>query len=411
MQSYPPKWLEKASVFTKPADDIFEGSYYLLADAIYAAEKGEEEASHHILLLAIGPLIDFAIRLVKEKVPDEIFWLVRANVTLTDALNSIVREGEDTQALYWLEKAAQQEALWPVLMRTGDPKLANEILSKLPIGKGCIIKSADESRSKLSTPMNRWCYSLVKEIRHYRGFNRTPGKGHKYQFICDKALFFVHSEIDDFGLSVSAFRVLAHMGRLSGKEGEFFINKSKFASKCGLHRETIDLLLTTLEDMGLFCTTEERKNPRCLLTLCDRFPDAQITAVPKISNGHQPVGNQERSVSERSNGMTESSSGHCRKGVTEGSPSEDSPREGNPATSGKPTLPPRYLDEEVLAGFEKDATWQGLNIREQLAQMQAENGNKPSHIRISNFLERLMRARKQSHQAYGLICPELTHLV
>ena len=165
------------------------------------------------------------------------------------------------------------------------------------------------------------------EFCGYIQITRANGTGHKYAWLLDKSFLFVHSLIDDFGLSVTEFRVLGHMARIANENGHFFIKKSKFSRICGLNRETLSLVLSRLEGKDLYSAYYDRKDPVYVLTLCDRFKDAQIKKGPAISNGQEPASKSmwRKSVTvlaERRNGMTEISNGECRKAVTEGAPSE-----------------------------------------------------------------------------------------
>jgi DNA-binding MarR family transcriptional regulator len=64
------------------------------------------------------------------------------------------------------------------------------------------------------------------------------------------AAIFVRSDLDDAGLSPAAFRVLAHLARRAGSNGEAFPGVASMAKTCQLNRDTIWRALSELEAAG-----------------------------------------------------------------------------------------------------------------------------------------------------------------
>lgn len=60
-------------------------------------------------------------------------------------------------------------------------------------------------------------------------------------------LLFVHRRLDDYGLTPTQFRVLAHCARLADTGGLFFISKRKFARVCGIKRDTVGHAIVFLQ--------------------------------------------------------------------------------------------------------------------------------------------------------------------
>jgi hypothetical protein len=198
------------------------------------------------------------------------------------------------------------------------------------------------------------------EERRFIEICRPPGRRHRYKILGDKSLFFVHRSIDDLGLSASTFRVLGHMSRLSGENGEFYINKSKFSHICRLHRETIDSALSHLATYDFFDTDEDRKNPRRFLTLEDGIQKAarkrrsnQPASTPVIGR------NAVTPALESRNPTLEIRNTVCWKAVTKGDPCKGSPKEGiqigNPAPDDPvaPT-PGRIINDQLLELVTRD---------------------------------------------------------
>lgn len=114
-------------------------------------------------------------------------------------------------------------------------------------------------------------------------------------------LLFVHSEIDDAGLSVSAFRVLAHLSRRANKSsGLAWPGIDSMAATCRLNRKTVIGAVRELEGTG-WVVAERQSGIRTLyrLTVPQNGPvrnehRSEIGNATVPQNGLEPVQNEER---------------------------------------------------------------------------------------------------------------------
>ena len=137
--------------------------------------------------------------------------------------------------------------------------------------------------------------------------HRKHGKLHEYELRINRGELYVDHRLDELGLSPVQFRVLMHIARLADESGGFFISVRKFATICGMKRETVNRALQALEDLELYTPYVERKNPMCILNLDELFPKESKTvtdSVNKTSRAKMP------------NGMPETPNGSGPKDLT-----------------------------------------------------------------------------------------------
>ncbi len=120
------------------------------------------------------------------------------------------------------------------------------------------------------------------------GQNATPERG--------APLIFVHSSLDDLGLSPEEFRVYAHLaGRRANVGGVAWPSAKSIAATCRIHRDTVFKVLRTLEKRGLIVRD---KTAGC----CNRYrfpplrkPGVSIeTSLPGFEGLELPLGNRHR---------------------------------------------------------------------------------------------------------------------
>jgi len=105
---------------------------------------------------------------------------------------------------------------------------------------------------------------------------RIPGRGNRYRLSPKaKDKVFIASWLDDYGLSVTQFRVLAHASAVANENGVFHVNESDFGRVCGIKRDTVSRAALDLVGLGLIGYELERKNPQYLLCFDDVAPKAQ----------------------------------------------------------------------------------------------------------------------------------------
>jgi hypothetical protein len=63
-------------------------------------------------------------------------------------------------------------------------------------------------------------------------------------------VLFVHSEIDDYGLSKEEFRIYAHLARRAG-QGSAWPSIESIAAKCIIHPDTVYAVLRRLKELNL----------------------------------------------------------------------------------------------------------------------------------------------------------------
>ncbi len=113
-------------------------------------------------------------------------------------------------------------------------------------------------------------------------------------------IIFIHSALDEAGLSVAAFRVFAHLARRGGKDG-CYPSAESMVKTCRLERQTIFRALTELEKNGLIsrekragCSTKYTltPSPAWLAKRDDPFshPVGQTGRHPVGQTGRHPVG-------------------------------------------------------------------------------------------------------------------------
>jgi hypothetical protein len=152
--------------------------------------------------------------------------------------------------------------------------------------------------------------------------------------LSESNIIFIHSALDEAGLTAAAFRVFAHLARRAGKDG-CFPSADNMAKTCRLERKTIFAALTELEDMGLIerqkragCSTRYTLNPpsRWVAKRVDPF------GLPGSQTGQGLVGQTGQEVT--------------RLAYHEGNPLKDI-QEGNPSLIEVPPATPVLKSKNV----------------------------------------------------------------
>lgn len=159
-------------------------------------------------------------------------------------------------------------------------------------------------------------------------------------------VIFIHSALDDFGLSPIQFRIFCHLARRAGANGAFPAVAS-MAKLCDVSERWIRICLRDLEEMGLLNRTE-RPGYTSVYTLNGPSKWKQKPEVPR--NCVQGVG------------------GNCVQGVPrncvqgEGNPSEGSPKEGRKKKKDfSSSVPAREQEAEVSP---KPSGWATARLQE-----------------------------------------------
>lgn len=66
-----------------------------------------------------------------------------------------------------------------------------------------------------------------------------------------RSIIFVHSSLDDAGLTANEFRVYCHLARRSGHAGDAFPSAQTISEVCRMHRDTVWEALRTLQSRGM----------------------------------------------------------------------------------------------------------------------------------------------------------------
>lgn len=66
-----------------------------------------------------------------------------------------------------------------------------------------------------------------------------------------KSVLFVHSSLDDAGLTANEFRVYCHLARRAGTAGDAFPSAQTVADVCRMHKDTVWEVLRSLEARGM----------------------------------------------------------------------------------------------------------------------------------------------------------------
>ncbi|BAZ18722.1 hypothetical protein NIES4071_106070 (plasmid) [Calothrix sp. NIES-4071] len=67
----------------------------------------------------------------------------------------------------------------------------------------------------------------------------------------DKPAIFVRGELDDYGLNLYEFRVLAHVARRESKESGCYESQAKMATACGMSQRMVLKVLQVLCEAGI----------------------------------------------------------------------------------------------------------------------------------------------------------------
>jgi hypothetical protein len=130
---------------------------------------------------------------------------------------------------------------------------------------------------------------------------------------------FVHSALDEAGLSVHAFRVYCHLARRAGKDGAAYPGAVSMAAVCRMKRDTVFTALRELEGRGML-ERQKRHGSSNEYWLTKASQWRQISPVP--NEGASP----ETGLHPSPQTGLHPSPQTGRKGI----PSEGNPRKGNP---------------------------------------------------------------------------------
>ena len=133
-------------------------------------------------------------------------------------------------------------------------------------------------------------------------------------------VIFVHSELDDRGLSAAEFRVYCHLARRAGK-GTAFPGIRSIAEKCALAGGTVMSAIKSLESSGMITASRTTgQTTRYVLTAKSKWtPLPNLIHPPTVSNG--ATGCIKPNYATVSNGATK---GNPVKVIQEGNPSSAS---------------------------------------------------------------------------------------
>ncbi len=99
------------------------------------------------------------------------------------------------------------------------------------------------------------------------------------------AVLFVHSRLDDYGLSPAQFRVYGHMSRRAGR-GDAFPAIASIARACQLHPQTVRRALRFLVSQRLLNRTDHSGHPSHyrLTSVHEWLPHSRATGTPSATN-------------------------------------------------------------------------------------------------------------------------------
>ena len=110
------------------------------------------------------------------------------------------------------------------------------------------------------------------------------------QHIQDLKIIFVHSAVDDLGLTAPEFRVYAHLARRAGG-GEAWPAVASIAAKCRLHPDTVAKCLKQLHKYGMISKKDNPGHP-CIYTITSmkkwRIEIPETEGYPKRRVTHPP---------------------------------------------------------------------------------------------------------------------------
>jgi DNA-binding MarR family transcriptional regulator len=86
--------------------------------------------------------------------------------------------------------------------------------------------------------------------KNVRRKNPEPAKNWKRPTDDDKRPIFVHSALDEYGLNLYEFRILAHVARREGKKRGCDAAQAKMAKVCGMGQRTV------LEVLAVLCEAQ-----------------------------------------------------------------------------------------------------------------------------------------------------------
>ena len=144
-------------------------------------------------------------------------------------------------------------------------------------------------------------------------------------------VIFVHSELDDRGLSAAEFRVYCHLARRAGK-GTAFPGIRSMSEKCNLVTGTVVTAIKSLESCGMIIASRTAgQTTRYTLTAKSKW-------TPLVGLAHPPT------VSKGITDCAKPTNATVSKGITKGNP-----KEGNPI----PVFPIELQTAEFAAAWEE----------------------------------------------------------
>lgn len=98
-------------------------------------------------------------------------------------------------------------------------------------------------------------------LKNIRATNPAPGKNWK----CppdEKPAIFIHSAIDEYGLNIYEFRVLAHVARRVSKNRGCDASQAKIAKVCGMSQRKVLEVLAILSEANILYKTKATEGRR-----------------------------------------------------------------------------------------------------------------------------------------------------
>lgn len=133
--------------------------------------------------------------------------------------------------------------------------------------------------------------------------------------LAETNVIFIHSALDDFGLTAAEFRVYAHLSRRAGKDGAY-PGIDSMAQICCLSKPTVISAIRRLEEMGmLLVVRKDGERNRYQLTRPSKWHGARL----KIGNGPGTGKNESTDRSKVGNGTGKNE-------VTKESPKKEDPK-------------------------------------------------------------------------------------
>lgn len=161
----------------------------------------------------------------------------------------------------------------------------------------------------------------------------TPDPEYITQDDSELNIIFIHSKLDEVGLTPPQFRIYAHLSRRAHSKGKAWPGVDSMAKVCRMHKETVIDCIRQLEERNMI--------------LCDRKP-GKSTIYRLTAPSKWVVGNGERS--EMGNGAVGNGERHLSEMGNERKSIEGSKRkESKTSPSASPESSPSILSKEAQA--------------------------------------------------------------